>query len=153
MMNFRHMTKKEVSELQEQMKKQFGSIIEGTMFRGSKDKVYLGTEHILTINLDKLNAEGIGVYIGRIEEDGFRPSIEGAQLIRAVINVIEINDEETWDWIRGFEIKTNSETRGYVIIKNKEDTLGTGKVINGKIWNYTPKERRIKSLTKKLINQ
>lgn len=130
------------------MKEQYGTIIQGVLYRGSKDKIYLGTEHTISVDLKSINAEGVGVYIGRLERDGFRPSIEGIQLIRPNKNIIELSDEQLWDWLRGFDLEIKTKIQGYCALSYKGEIIGPGKVNNSKLWNYVPKERRIKRLIK-----
>ena len=146
MINAVVMKSKHVKGLQKVMLERYGSIIQGVFYTGSNRKIYLATEPTTLVNLRSVNAEGVGVYIGRLEKEGFRPSIEGAQLLRAKKNTYELNDEQLWDWLRGFKIEVSEELNGYHIITYKGDTLGCGKAVNGSMWNYTPKERRIKSL-------
>lgn len=146
MINAELMNSGEKRKVQELMKEQYGTVIEGVMHKGSNERIYLGTQYSSLINHKLVNAEGIGVYIGRMEPDGFRPSIEGAQLLRATKNTFEISEEQAWEWIRGFKISIDTKYQGYCIITNKGDILGAGKIVKGNVWNYTPKERRIKNL-------
>ncbi len=87
-----------------------------------------------------------GIYFGRIEADGIRLSIEGAFLVgpKAKKNIIEINEERALRYLSGENIDVDAELEGWVILKWGQYYLGTGKVKNGKVYNYVPKERRIK---------
>lgn len=60
-------------------------------------------------------------------------------------NVVEISDENVKKWLFGNDIKVETECRGFVIVKNKNDFLGTGKVRGNEILNFVPKIRRITS--------
>ena len=89
-----------------------------------------------------------GIYIGTLERNGFRPSIDGSFLIGPLAkkNVIEVGDEEAILWMSGNNIP--SSITGYVILKWKNFFIGCGKG-NGKIIrNFVPKDRRI-SITAK----
>jgi NOL1/NOP2/fmu family ribosome biogenesis protein len=143
------MNSKMIKELRRAMLEQFGSMIKGVFYEGSKGRVYLSNEHSGLVDLQRVNAEGIGVYVGRINPDGFRLSIEGAQLIKATKNVFEISKEQLWDWLRGYNVKIETDYNGYCVVTHQSDVLGGGKVSNGTILNFTPRERRIKSLINK----
>lgn len=146
MIKARLMNQKEIKKMQSLMKEQYDSIIKGVFYQGSKGRVYLTTHLTKEVNLREVNADGIGLYIGRINKDGFRPSIEGIQLIRPKKNVFELSKEQLWDWLKGFKIKIETEYEGYCALKYKKDLIGPGKISNGYCWNYVPKERRIKKL-------
>ena len=85
----------------------------------------------------------MGCYFGRIENDGLRLSIEGAQMVakNARKGVIEINDNEAERWVKGEDLE--SDVKGYVILKCGDLVLGCGRG-NGKfIKNWIPKDRRL----------
>ncbi|MFA4647399.1 hypothetical protein P8X24_09155 [Pyrococcus kukulkanii] len=86
-----------------------------------------------------------GVYFGKIEADGIRLTIEGAFIIgpKATKNVIEVDDEKAKAWLRGEDIKVDEEGNRWVILKWRNYWLGGGKLINGVVKNYVPKERRL----------
>ena len=88
----------------------------------------------------------MGVYLGKIEEYGIRLSIEGSQILKKEIskNFVELNYEETQTWMMGHEVIKKTGITGFVIIKYKEDLLGTGKASIEKITNFIPKSRRLK---------
>ncbi len=148
MIKARLMNSKEVKQLKNKMFEQFGTVINGVFFINNKNKVFLTTIEASNINLKKVNAEGIGVYIGRINDDGFRPTIEGVQLLRPTKNVVQLSSDELWEWLRGFNIKKNGPN-GYCALKYNNEFVGPGKIINGVLWNYIPRERRFKNLVKK----
>ncbi len=85
-----------------------------------------------------------GVYLGRIERDGVRLSIEGCYLLKDRIkrNVKEVSYDEMLKWLRGEDIE--GKEKGYVVLRWNDYFLGCGKG-NGKIIrNFVPKERRIR---------
>ncbi|RLG18321.1 hypothetical protein DRN75_02025 [Nanoarchaeota archaeon] len=89
----------------------------------------------------------LGLCIGKIEKEGFRFTIEGAQIFYnlATKQILELNDEQLYDWVRGINTKVNVKD-GYYILKYKDDIVGGGKVKNGVLWNFVKKNRRIKKL-------
>jgi len=134
--------------MQRVMKRQYGTLLQGTFYEGSKGRVYLGTKQTSKVDLRRLNAEGIGLYIGRLTDEGFRPSIEGAQLLRPKKNVIELSEEQLKEWLMGYNIEIETDFNGYCGLSYKSEIVGPGKIANKKLWNYVPKERRIKKLIK-----
>ncbi|BAA30340.1 methyltransferase RsmF C-terminal domain-like protein [Pyrococcus horikoshii] len=86
-----------------------------------------------------------GIYIGAIEKDGIRLTIEGSFIIgpNAKRNVIEVDDERAKSWMRGEDIEVNEEGNRWVILKWRDFWLGGGKLVNGVVKNYIPKERRL----------
>ena len=80
------------------------------------------------------------------EENHIRLSLDAAHLLKDEItkNIIEINSQQLNDWIRGKDLDIQAQ-KGVVIIKNNKDFIGCG-ISNGlKIFNYIPKERRLRS--------
>jgi len=114
----------------------------------SKNKIYIVSRDISKICYEKLNVDVVGLYFGEIMKNGeLRLSIEGSQLIgsKATKNVVEISDEDVRKWLFGENIKTESKCSGFIILKNKNDFLGTGKIKENEIINFVPKIRRISS--------
>ena len=91
------------------------------------------------------NIELIGLYALKKEQD-FRLTIDTTHLLKDQItkNIVELNDEQLDRWLRGFDIETKTQT-GTVIIKHGSDFIGSGKSNGDKIFNYVPKDRRLKS--------
>ncbi len=151
MINLRLMRSREVREMQSFMFEEFGSVINGRFFVGSKGRVYLVTDDVVNVDLRSLNAEGVGVYIGRVNPDGFRPSIEGVQLLRPVRNVFELSDGQLVDWLAGRRIVIDTNFNGYCAFSYHGEVIGPGKVAGGVVWNYIPKERRVSKFLGKFI--
>ncbi|MDO8740812.1 MAG: hypothetical protein Q7J54_04560 [Candidatus Woesearchaeota archaeon] len=118
-----------------------------SFLESDENKIYLINKDIAKIDLSKLRLSSVGLYFGRIGENGFEPSIEGSQMIGpdAKKNVVLLNDEEVKKWLRGEDIEKETNYKGIVLLKNNEnDFLGCGRIKNGKIINLVPKERRLK---------
>lgn len=84
-----------------------------------------------------------GIYIGTLEKDGFRPSIDGSFLIGPLAkkNVVEVGDEDAMRWMSGSNIP--SHVTGYVILKWRDFFIGCGRGNGRTIRNFVPKDRRI----------
>jgi len=124
-----------------------------------KEKIrgYSGSLSIEELN--KLNKETgieiIGLYLFHNYPSDIRISFDAVHALKPQItkNILEINDEQTKEFLEGKDIilsnqdkeKLKNETRGFKIIKYKEDIIGTGKLTQeGRIVNYMPKERRLR---------
>ncbi len=122
------------------------------MFSGNLDK-----EEIKKIWRNFM-IEGIGLYIIKdfknkkknFEET--RLSLEGLYFFKEQIksSIVEIDEEQKNKWFKGETITLKEEQKKniqnqIVVLKFGEDFLGTGKIKEEKIYNYLPKERRIKN--------
>src|SRR3989344_1978662 len=92
-------------------------------------------------DLNKLRINELGLYVAKYDKE-FRLTIEGSQLFGrfATKNVHEINEEDSYSWMSGKDITCNKIYNGFVIIKYKDNYLGSGKWKENKIINYIPKE-------------
>lgn len=89
--------------------------------------------------------EGVGLYFLKVEHDELRLSFDATQVLANQItkSIIDINDEQIELWIRGYDLPLQAP-KGVVVIRYNGDFLGCGKSNGEKIFNYVPKERRIK---------
>jgi len=111
----------------------------------SRHKVYAITKEMSRLDLSQLKIDTMGTYLFYWDGKVLRLSIEGSQMFgpKAQKNVIEIDDK---DWLRGIDILSDSQEHdGFAIIKLGADYVGCGRVKEGKILNYFPKQRRIRS--------
>lgn len=135
----------------QELKEQFGiEKLNYLLIQTGKEKIRAFTGHLSKeeiLQLSRLtNIELIGIYlIKREEQQDLRLSLDATHLLKEQItkNIIEINESQLQEWIRGrdLEIKTN---KGNIIIKYESDFIGSGKSNGEKIFNYIPKERRLK---------
>ncbi|HLC73801.1 MAG TPA: hypothetical protein VJH20_04165 [Candidatus Nanoarchaeia archaeon] len=150
-MNFKPLNSKEKENVLKLIKKQFSIEelhLDYIFFSNEDHKIFIINKDISKINLSNLRINNIGLYFGKIEDDGFRLSIEGSQIIGslALNNITEIDDIDTKKWFLGEDIVTKVDNvPGYVILRNKNDFLGCGKIKNNKIINYIDKGRRIRT--------
>lgn len=138
---------KQRKELAQILNKQFGCKFEFDyeVFVNRHNKIFLLNKDIKKINMDDLRINSLGLYFGHIYDNNeFRLSIEGSQIIGKIAkkNVLKLNDEQADLWMEGQDTKVETDVEGFVIIKNKGDFLGCGKLKNKKLLNYVPKERR-----------
>ncbi len=115
-------------------------------FRNEKQKIYAVHKDIAKIDLSGARINTVGMYFGEQKKGELRLSIEGSQLIGPIAkkNVIELDKEEVLDWLRGEDLQKEGDWSGFVIVKHKDDFMGTGKYTQDKrILNFVPKARRL----------
>jgi NOL1/NOP2/fmu family ribosome biogenesis protein len=90
--------------------------------------------------------ERVGVYFAKIVDKDIKLSIEGVQILKSQIkkNIFQLNDEQTQEWMLGRDLEIQTGKKGFIIIKNKEDFLGSGKASAEKLGNFIPKSRRLR---------
>ena len=147
MQELKFLNSKETKEILKLIEEQWGAKLklDYTFAKNNKHRVFIINKDVSKIDFSKLRINSIGMYFCDLE-NGIRLSIEGSQIIgpEATKNVAEINEEQTKKWMKGedLEIDDKNNYSGFVIIKNKNDFLGTGKIKENKILNYVSKSRR-----------
>jgi len=141
---------KETKELKKKILNQWGVDFKTDFgfLLSARNKVYLVSKDISKVDYSQLRLEVVGLYFGEIMDNGeLRLSIEGSQMIGkdATQNIVEIPEEDVKKWLFGKDIQTDSKCSGFVILKSKNDFLGTGKIRGNEILNFVPKTRRISS--------
>jgi len=100
---------------------------------------------IANIDLNKIRINSVGLYIAEFSNNEIRLSIEGSQLIgpNSKKNIIELNEKEAREWLKGKDLERETEIEGFAIIKHNNDYLGSGKSTKQRILNFIPKTRRL----------
>ena len=153
-MNLQPIRRREVSELLENLKKQYDNnhistlIDEYSFFISPKNKVYIVTNMIREIPFENLRINNTGLYFCELNPGGVRLSIEGSQMIgkHATKNILVVDDETAVKWLRGEDLVHAESSEGFILVKNNSDFLGCTKFRDGKLLNFTPKARRIQSV-------
>ncbi len=148
MLELKILNRKKIKEILALIKKQWGADFktELAFLMNTQNKIFLVNREVFNLNLEKLRINSIGLYFGELKNNELRLSIEGSQLIGndAKQNLIEINETQAMQWLKGEDIGIKGNYKGFVIIKHKNDFLGTGKYKDGKVLNFVPKARRFK---------
>jgi len=138
----------------------FSGEIEGALLLSPKRKIYLLTKEIALINKEEekeLRIDSAGLYIGRVEHEGIRLSIEGSQIIglHSSKHVLEIDEEHLEAWVKGEEFVLSEQEKdkvrteeGFFIIKFGNDYFGCGQIKKGNVRSLVSKERRLKVLNR-----
>jgi NOL1/NOP2/fmu family ribosome biogenesis protein len=111
---------------------------ETRIFTGSVSKDDLG------MLVKNLNIQSMGLYFGKKEDGELRLSLDATNLLGSRIrkSILEISSEQKERWMNGESLEVDKGLKGVFVVKNGEDFLGSGKVANGKLFNFIPKERR-----------
>ena len=153
MIPLKFLNKKEKEELLKKLNEQFGiKEIPWKIAHLGKERIILfsgniSEEEIFMID-DAARIEGVGIYFAKIDEktNDIRLSIEGSQLLKEQItkNIFELTEEQAEQWMMGQELNLSTGRKGFLVMKFKDDFLGTGKASENKIGNFVPKSRRLK---------
>jgi NOL1/NOP2/fmu family ribosome biogenesis protein len=123
--------------------------------QNAKEKVFVINRDLERVPYERMRIDSLGLYLGTWQADGFRLSMEGAQLLApyATKNTVSLDDERRNRWLKGEDLPWHGEGKEFVIVTHEGtgDTLGCGKIRQpreGKdedviLLNYTPKARRL----------
>lgn len=148
MPELKFLNSKETKEILKLIEEQWGAKLklDYTFIKNNKNRIFIVNKDINKIDFSKLRINSIGMYFCDLENE-IRLSIEGSQIIgpKATKNVVEINEFQVKQWLKGedLEIEDKNDYSGFVIIKNQNDFLGTGKYKEGRVLNYVNKGRRV----------
>lgn len=142
---------KEKEKIEEELNKQFGiTKIPYQLIRGGNEKIRAFSGNLTKEQLEQLSQliriELIGMYLIKNEhENEFRLSFDALHLLKDEITkgILELDEEQFRLWIRGNDLDIKTE-KGTFIISFKGDFVGCGKSNGEKIFNYVPKDRRLR---------
>ncbi len=148
-MNIRFIKSNEKRKILESLNDQFGiSELPYLLISTGNERIRAFSGSLSKEEIEELGkiarVELIGTYF--LKEEGlYRLSFDSPLLIKDEIkkNIVEINDEQFHDWIRGFDIQIEAP-QGVVVIRYNGDFIGCGKSNGKTIYNYVPKDRRLK---------
>ncbi|MFH1290257.1 MAG: hypothetical protein ABIH92_02495 [Nanoarchaeota archaeon] len=120
-------------------------LIEGGRKRTRAFSGHLSKEEISQLN-NLTNMEIIGMYLISNKDEDFRLNFDAVSLLRNQITkrIVEINKDQLELWLRGHDLEIKAD-RGIVVLKYQDDLVGIGKSNETKIFNYVPKERKLKT--------
>jgi len=144
------------------LNKQFGiNSLQGILTKRGEERIFLFQGNFNEKQIRELEnltqIERAGLYFAKffIDRQGnkqIRLSIEGTQILSKQFkkNIFELNKQQATKWMQGQELNIKTGKKGFLIMKYKDNYLGTGKASQEKIGNFIPKSRRLKS--KSIIN-
>src|SRR3989344_2055857 len=145
------LSKKEKAELATQLEKQFGiKNAEGIFLMRGQERIFLFQGSLTEKQIKELEnvvpVERVGVYFGKNINGQIRLSIEGTQMLKNQItkNIFELDKKQLELWMKGQEILIETGKNDFLVMKYKDNFLGTGKASEKKITNFIPKNRRLR---------
>lgn len=153
MAHLEFISKQEKQEIEKKIKEQFGiNELPFLLVKSGKEKVrgFSGSLSIHEISelARNVNIETIGIYLCKEERDGIRLSFSSTNItqIKQQIgkNIIELDEKQKEEWLKGRDLFLENDFHGFVVLKYKDYFIGCGKLSNGRIANFVPKERRIR---------
>ena len=149
-MNHKFVKSSEKKDMLKELNEQFGiSELPYLLIESGKEKIRafsgsLSKEEIVKMG-SLANVEGVGVYLLKKEETGLRLSFEALMLLRKQItkNILDIDESQLQLWIRGRDLELNIPA-GVYAIRHGNDFFGCGKSNGQILFNYVPKERRLR---------
>ena len=152
MNRFKILSKGEKKEVERELNKGFGiEKVPGIIVKRGREKLFLFTGSLSKKQIKVLERniplERVGTYFAKIDQGGIRLSIEGSQILKDQIkkNIFELNKEQAELWMKGSELNITTGKMGFLIMKYKDNFLGSGKASAEKITNFIPKSRRLKN--------
>jgi NOL1/NOP2/fmu family ribosome biogenesis protein len=109
----------------------------------SKDELY---------QLDNLvNVEIIGMYLMSKKDSEARLNFDASSLLRKQItkSITNINEQQLDEWLHGKDLEIPAKA-GISVLQYEDNIVGIGKSNGIKIFNYVPKERKLKTKIKNL---
>ena len=147
MQKLKILNKKEIKKILEIIKNQWGCDVnlDYAFLMNKENKIYIVNKEISKVDFSKLRINSVGLYFATMQGNELRLSIEGSQIIgpKAKKNILELDEKETKEWLKGIDLEKETKEKGFVIIKHDDDFLGCGKAVEKKVLNYVPKARRI----------
>ncbi len=107
---------------------------------------HLSKEEILKLS-SLTQVDTLGMYILSLRDNEPRLNFDAVSLLRDFVtkNIIPINEKQFQLWIRGYDLEFPNEYKTFVALKYKNDLVGVGKSNGQKIFNYIPRERKVKN--------
>tara|TARA_Y100000310_G_C20374460_1_gene665073 strand:+ start:306 stop:755 length:450 start_codon:yes stop_codon:yes gene_type:complete len=148
MQDLKALNSREKKEIYKLLESQFGHTEKFNVIflKNNKSKIFFLSNDFLNLDVTNLRVNNKAMYFAKMERDGLRMNIEGAQMLKATKNVIDLNKEEAHAWMLGDDIP-HEGNQGYVLLRYKKDILGCGILKNNNIRNMVAKERRLHSVT------
>ncbi len=141
------LNKKQIKKILDLIKQQWGCTVklDYTFLQSQKDKLYIVSKDISKIDFSKIRVDSVGIYFGVMQHNELRLSLEGSQLIGpyAKKNVLELDEKQAKQWMKGQDIDYPGSTKAFLIIKHNKYYLGCAKHKNDKLFNHVPKARRL----------
>jgi NOL1/NOP2/fmu family ribosome biogenesis protein len=147
------LSRREKERIEKIIEKNYGAKIDFSsiiLAKTSDEKLWALSKDIKKVDISKLKLVNAGLYLGRLKaNEKFLLSIEGCSFVgkQAAKNIAILNEAEAMKFVQGQDVDAEKsidcEERNFVLVKYKDDFLGTGKFVNNKIENLVSKSRRL----------
>jgi NOL1/NOP2/fmu family ribosome biogenesis protein len=142
---------KQKRRIVEELKEQYGiTELPYLLIEGGKQPLRafsgnLSKEEIVQLSI-LARIEVIGMYLISKKDNDCRLNFDAVSLLRNQIskNITEISKSQLDLWMRGHDLEIKCP-RGIAVIKFQDELIGLGKSNTEKIFNYVPKERKLKT--------
>lgn len=149
-MNIRFIKTPEKRKIIEKLNEQYGiEDLPYLLIESGKEKIRAYTGHLSKDEISKITeiakVELIGMYLIREENDQYRLSMDATLVLSDQINknMIELDENQFQLWIRGYDLDIK-KPKGIYVIRYKNDFIGCGKSNEERVFNFVPKDRRLK---------
>lgn len=114
----------------------------------AKEKLYCVDREVFELPVERLRVNSFGLYFGEWRKEELRFSIEGSQIVGpdCTKNIIDLDEEQVKQWMFGEDIPRvdTMKGEGYVLIRSGNDFLGCGRLVDDRLMNFVPKNRRVR---------
>lgn len=136
---FKGIYRKELEQIKQEMK-DYASI-EGLALAKKNDSIFVLPSTLL--DLRGLNVLSIGTLLGNFNKGVFKPTHTAFHSYPQIFkNSIDIDNDNIQKYLQGLEIEVETNITGICVVTYKDIALGGGKIVNGRLKNYYPKELR-----------
>ena len=96
------------------------------------------------LDFDNINVLSPGVLLGTLNKGVVKIAHEFYHTYPELFyNHIELNSNQAQEYLKGYEIELETNLNGIVVVNHLGGCLGGGKIVNGRLKNYYPKNLRI----------
>ena len=96
------------------------------------------------LDFDNINVLTLGILLGTLNKGVIKIAHEFYHTYPELFyNHIELNDNQVQEYLKGYELELDTDTSGICVVTYSGIALGGGKLVNGRLKNYYPKNLRI----------
>ena len=143
----RFLKSKEIKQILGLLKEQWGyeKKLDYNFLIDTEGDIFLINKDVEKIRFEDLRINSLGVYFAEYRNDELRLSIEGSNIIGkdAQKNIINISDDEIKYYVKGEDLPSEADYKGFILLRNNGDFFGCSRIKNGRLLNFYPKSRRI----------
>lgn len=123
-----------------------------SLYKTNKNRYYLTNKDVDNIDTRRINLVNVGIYLGEMLQNYFRPSVELTHIITPFINKnkLILEKKNAIEFLNGFDlfidkIQNSYKDNNFIIVLYKNNPLGIVKKNSDRFSNLLSKGRRIES--------